>query len=86
MSLFTGAPRTATIIALEPVQVIEVTKPIMAALFERDPHLAHAVAEVIEARAQATRRTLDDLNRAVETPQLRTESLFGKIRAFFKLP
>jgi small-conductance mechanosensitive channel len=85
MSLFTGAPRTATIIALEAVQVIEVTKDIIAALFERNPHLAHAVAEVIEARSQATRRTLDDLNKTVDTPELRTETLFGKIRSFFKL-
>jgi CRP-like cAMP-binding protein len=85
MSLFTGAPRTATVVATERVQLIEITKDIMAALFKKNPHLAHAVAEVIEARAQATRKTLDYLNKATETQADRAESLFGKIMSFFKL-
>lgn len=50
MSLFTGMPRTATVVAAEDSELLEIRAEAFAALLARNPQLAEAVAESVAAR------------------------------------
>ena len=50
MSLVTGAPRAATVIALEPVTAYRVAKEQLAPILDRSPSLYDRVAAMVETR------------------------------------
>jgi small-conductance mechanosensitive channel len=50
MSLLTGQPRTATVIAEEETEVIQIKKTALRPLFEANPHLMKAICDIIEER------------------------------------
>lgn len=50
MSLLTGQPRTATVIALEETEVIQIKKTSLKPLFEANPNLMIAICQIIEER------------------------------------
>ncbi|MCX6572139.1 MAG: mechanosensitive ion channel family protein [Candidatus Aminicenantes bacterium] len=58
MSLFTGLPRTATVVVDEEAELLEIRAPALASLLARNPQLAEAVAEVISGRNRANLETL----------------------------
>ena len=53
MSLFTGMPRTATVVVAEEAELLETRAGAFAALLARNPQLADAVAEVVSGRNRA---------------------------------
>lgn len=50
MSLLTGEPRTATVIADEETEVLQINKTALKPLFEENPELMKAICELIEER------------------------------------
>jgi small-conductance mechanosensitive channel len=58
MSLFTGLPRTATVIVDEEAELLEIRAPALASLLARNPQLAEVVAEVVSSRNRANLETL----------------------------
>ncbi|MCX6568772.1 MAG: mechanosensitive ion channel family protein [Candidatus Aminicenantes bacterium] len=58
MSLFTGMPRTATVVVAEEAELLETRAGAFAALLVRNPQLADAVAEVVSGRNRANLETL----------------------------
>ena len=58
MSLFTGMPRTATVVVAEEAELFEIRAASFAALLARNPQLAEAVAEVVSGRNRANLETL----------------------------
>lgn len=58
MSLFTGMPRTATVVVAEEAELFEIRAGAFAALLTRNPQLAEAVAEVVSGRNRANLETL----------------------------
>lgn len=86
MSLLTGAPRSATIVAATDVIVHEITKDHMNTLFSRRPEIVETISLVIAERKLRNSKTLQ-----TATPEERieqTQSLAGqivsKIKSFFK--
>jgi len=58
MSLFTGLPRTATVVVDEEAELLEIRAEALASLLARSPALAEAMAEVVAARNRANSETL----------------------------
>jgi small-conductance mechanosensitive channel/CRP-like cAMP-binding protein len=58
MSLFTGMPRTATVVVAEEAELFEIRAGAFAALLARNPQLAEAVAGVVSGRNRANLETL----------------------------
>ena len=58
MSLFTGLPRTATVVVDEEAELLEVRAGALASLLARNPALAEALAEVVSARNRANSEML----------------------------
>lgn len=50
MSLLTGQPRTATVIAEEETEVLRIEKAALKPLFENNPQLMSSICEIIEER------------------------------------
>ena len=50
MSLFTGMPRTATIVVGEESELLEIDAQALAELLSRNPDLSEAIAEIVSAR------------------------------------
>jgi CRP-like cAMP-binding protein len=50
MSLLTGEPRTATVLAMGDVEVIELNADLFRRLAEADPHVIERIAESAAAR------------------------------------
>ncbi len=82
MSLLTGEPRTATVIAIEETEVLKIDKKGLKSIFENNPALVESVYELIEERrqmltsiAEAEEETKDDAK----------TSVMGSIRKFFGL-
>jgi small-conductance mechanosensitive channel/CRP-like cAMP-binding protein len=58
MSLFTGLPRTATVVVDEESELLEIRAETLASLLARNPSLAEALADVVSARNRANSETL----------------------------
>jgi small-conductance mechanosensitive channel/CRP-like cAMP-binding protein len=58
MSLFTGLPRTATVVVDEEAEFLEVRAAALASLIARNPALADVLADVVSARNRANSETL----------------------------
>jgi CRP-like cAMP-binding protein len=52
MSLLTGEPRSATVVAEDEVDVLEIRKGALKPIFESNPELMESVVEIIEERKQ----------------------------------
>jgi small-conductance mechanosensitive channel/CRP-like cAMP-binding protein len=81
MSLLTGEPRNATVIARAITTVYVIAKPVMADLFERNPELIPVLAEIAgrrrKARQDGSRQDLPSNDVA------KTNSIIARIREFF---
>jgi small-conductance mechanosensitive channel len=82
MALFTGEPRTATVIANEETQVLEITHECLKPLLEENPELVESFSKIIEKR----RAALAELNEAKESgKEIDKAGVFNTIRKFFGL-
>lgn len=82
MSLFSGDPRTADVVADTETKVIEISQQILKPLFEGNPELVKVIAEIIEERRQALDEAEEDLQSIAE------DDLGGpvnKLKRFFGL-
>jgi small-conductance mechanosensitive channel/CRP-like cAMP-binding protein len=87
MSLLTGEPRSATVLAMLDCEVIEIEKAIMGNLLREHPELAESLSQTVVARRSATEMQLasapangDDS----ETVAAR-EGFLRRLRLFFQL-
>jgi small-conductance mechanosensitive channel/CRP-like cAMP-binding protein len=80
MALFTGEPRTASVVATEETEVLEIGHAAMKHLFETNPDLVEALSHTISERRA-------DLAASAATPaaEERPESILASIRRFFGL-
>ncbi len=86
MSLLTGEPRSASIIALQETQVIVVEKSGMAELLETETSIIEPLSAMLEKRVEdLSGRVKDGLpeEESLEQQPDRKEHLLGRIRDFF---
>ena len=82
MSLLTGEPRTATVVAVEETEVLLIRKAALKPIFEANPELVRAIGEMVEERREA----LNSLaNRETQTQEGPERGVFRTIRRFFGL-
>jgi small-conductance mechanosensitive channel len=87
MSLLTGEPRSATIIARDACGVLVLTKQALAAILEADPRIAETLSRALAARRLDTLETLEDRrSRDAAAVSVEDEQTFlRRIRTFFSL-
>lgn len=84
MSLLTGEPRTATVIATEESEVLRIDKEGLKPIFESNPTLVSAVSELVEERRELLRVQAEAA--AKEEDEMRTKKgVMRSIRGFFGL-
>lgn len=82
MGLFTGEPRTATVVATEETEVLEIKHTCLKPVLEANPELVERFGDIIEER----RASLNQLNAQHTTdPQTGKSGMFDSIRKFFGL-
>lgn len=84
MSLLTGEPRTATVIATEESEVLRIDKEGLKPIFEGNPTLVHAVSELVEERRELLRAEAETAAKEAETSQTK-KGVMTSIRGFFGL-
>ncbi len=82
MSLLSGEPRTATVIAVKETEVLKIDKKALKPIFESNPTLVESVYELIEER----RQMLTTIAEAADEEQDEAEKgVMTSIRKFFGL-
>lgn len=87
MSLLTGAPRSATVRAKSPVEVLEIDKPAMQHLIAKRPELSDRLAKLVCARQTDLAKARQDAGARATSkaePEL-PETVSQRIRQFFGL-
>jgi CRP-like cAMP-binding protein len=56
MSLLTGAPRSATVVAVGEIEAVAITKDIFASLLKKNPDIVARLGELLEERQSANER------------------------------
>lgn len=80
MSLLTGQPRTATVIAEEETEVLQIKKFALKPLFENNPELMRAICEIVEERrALLAPEKMDERDKTLEP----AKGVLASIRSFF---
>lgn len=87
MSLLTGEPRTATVIAKEHCGVLTVSKDALSPILEANPTIAESFSRALVAREEDTAATLEDhRSSSIEGPgPADAQSILERIRTFFSL-
>jgi len=83
MSLLTGEPRQATVIAEQNLVCYELDKHSFASIIEQRPELAESMAELLSARTQELEELQDNIHAAPQP--LEKQRLLGNIRSWFGL-
>lgn len=80
MSLLTGQPRTATVIAEEETEVLQIKKTALKPLFENNPALMESICEIVEERRVLLLQDFQDQRESTLEP---TRGVLASIRSFF---
>jgi small-conductance mechanosensitive channel/CRP-like cAMP-binding protein len=80
MSLLTGEPRSATVVADDEVDVLEIRKGALKPIFEANPELMSSVCEIIEERKILLQEQVTDDDTGAP---IRNRGVLGSIRRFF---
>ncbi|HTK27273.1 MAG TPA: mechanosensitive ion channel family protein [Pyrinomonadaceae bacterium] len=80
MSLLTGEPRSATVVAVEETEVLQIRKNALKPIFESNPELMKLVCEIVEERRGALATTTSDIAAAQATDG---RSVLQSIKNFF---
>jgi small-conductance mechanosensitive channel/CRP-like cAMP-binding protein len=84
MSLLTGEPRSASVIAVDETEVVEVDKAAFAAVLSADTGILEALSVALESRARKSAEQLaTEAAMRPEQPPLPRTALLKRIRAFF---
>lgn len=80
MSLLTGEPRSANVVADDETEVLQIKKTAIKPIFEANPELLNAVSEIVEER-----RLKLQANFEASMPMIKVEEsgLVGSIKRFF---
>lgn len=82
MSLLTGRPRSASVVATEETEVIQIKKTALKPILEENPQLVDSIGKIVDERREL-------LNPAINAPVADTEEIdqgvFRSIRNFFGL-
>jgi small-conductance mechanosensitive channel/CRP-like cAMP-binding protein len=84
MSLLTGEPRSASVLALSEVEVVVVEKAAFRTLLHDDGHLARSLSEALEARTREQARGASPAGDPT-SPQAVADRLLDRIQRFFGL-
>lgn len=84
MSLLTGSPRGATVVAVESTTLVEINKQAFAPILQGNPSLVERIALTIEHRKAANEQA-DKSTVEIADSQTQTASMVSKIRNFFKI-
>ncbi|MGI8639117.1 MAG: cyclic nucleotide-binding domain-containing protein [Pyrinomonadaceae bacterium] len=82
MGLFTGEPRTATVIAEEETEVLEINHLCIKPILESNPELVESFSKLIEERRIHLTEQHEELT---TTKQIEAVGVFDSIRKFFGL-
>lgn len=83
MSLLTGEPRSANVVAIVETEVLRIDKNALQPIFAANPSLVELISEMVEERRQALARKSDDEDE--ETGSSPKKSALRSIRKFFGL-
>jgi CRP-like cAMP-binding protein len=79
MALFTGEPRTASVVAVEETEVLEIGFQAMKHLFDTNPDLVESLSHtIVERRAELKARSED-----VQPAEDEAEGLLAAVKRFF---
>lgn len=82
MSLLTGEPRSATVVAVEETQVVQINKSALKPIFEANPDLVKSICELVEER----RLLLNPGNKEQDKDETKSDKgVLTSIRKFFGL-
>lgn len=82
MGLFTGAPRSADVAAIEETEVLEIKHSAIKPLFEDNPNLVEALSETIAERSALLAQKASEHD---NPEKLESKSIFHSIKNFFGL-
>jgi small-conductance mechanosensitive channel len=85
MSLLTGEPRSATIVALSDVECYRLDAEVFQRLLERRSDLAEKLAEALRARSSQLQSHRPAGHKRSLPPELSQGDLLNRIRSFFKV-
>jgi small-conductance mechanosensitive channel/CRP-like cAMP-binding protein len=80
MSLLTGEPRTATVVAVEETEVVQINKSALKPIFEANPELVDSICRMIEERRAILDQMTDEKTESVSTTD---KGVMASIRKFF---
>ena len=80
MSLLTGEPRTATVVADEETEVMQIRKPAIKPLFEANPELMASMSAMIEERRKLL---IQEKLEQTMRPQKPESGVMSAIKKFF---
>ncbi|QQS42173.1 MAG: mechanosensitive ion channel [Acidobacteriota bacterium] len=82
MSLFTGEPRTADVVAESETKVIEIQPSVLKPILEENPELVRIISEIIDDRRQLL---IEDEEEAAAATDADAKGVIRSIRSFFGL-
>ncbi len=82
MSLFTGEPRTADVVADVETKVIEIQPSVLKSILEDNSELVKIISEIIEERRELL---VQDVEEASAAPDADSKGVIRSIRSFFGL-
>jgi CRP-like cAMP-binding protein len=85
MSLLTGDPRTATVVALEDAEVLPVTRENFRGIAAANPAVLEAVARIVADRRGRLAETIRESEEAAATRSAAHRDLLKRVRSFFSL-
>jgi small-conductance mechanosensitive channel/CRP-like cAMP-binding protein len=87
MSLMTGEPRSATVVAMNDVECYRLDKSVFQETMKKRPELAEAVADILAKRKVQLAAVKEGLDAEAQARRLAAarKDLLGKIRGFFGL-
>jgi small-conductance mechanosensitive channel/CRP-like cAMP-binding protein len=80
MSLLTGEPRTATVVAVEEAEVVQINKSALKPIFEANPELVDSICKMIEERKAILDQMTSEKTESVSTTD---KGVMASIRKFF---
>jgi hypothetical protein len=83
MSLLTGEPRSATVIAVEESEVLRIGKEGLKPIFESNPVLVQAVSDLVEERRELLKRSMQ--SEEEQETEGKRHGMMGSIKKFFGL-
>jgi CRP-like cAMP-binding protein len=84
MSVLTGDPRAATVVAMEEVEAVEIGKQPFTTLVRDNPDVVARLTELLARRQLANEKLAAGAGHAERTAEARA-SVLRKLRAFFQL-